>query len=182
MSFLNLLDLSGKAKPKKHHMYVNPLYKKKRDAYVDELYNTWELVSTREEDPYLGPASCARFGIKCHDLLQESSFDEAPNAPRFFRKIPRGKLQGYLVNMDDEETALDVSDEKDLWSLNTQVLRELHPVGLAAAICTAMRIAFNAYERKTSDGKQVTLRQMSGWKKAYETHPLFLPLVVAIAG
>jgi hypothetical protein len=56
------------------------------------------------------------------------------------------------------------------------------PVRLASATCTAMRIAFNAHERKTSDCKQVTLRQMTGWIKAYETHPLFSHLVVAIAG
>ncbi|GIJ98489.1 hypothetical protein Aspvir_000606 [Aspergillus viridinutans] len=164
MSFLNL-DLLGTAKQEKHHVCVNPLYNEKRNAYLDGLYDTWELVSN-VENPYLGPASLARFGIKCHNLLQESSFVEVPYATKFFRRMPHGKLQEYLIDMDDEETVCCISDEKDLWGLNTQVLRELDSVMLAATICTALGLAFNAYERKTSDGQQVTLRQISGWKKA----------------
>jgi hypothetical protein len=63
---------------------------------VDRLFDAWGLVSN-VEDPYLSPASLARFGIKCHNLLQESSFDEAPYATKFFRKVTHEKLQEYLL-------------------------------------------------------------------------------------
>jgi hypothetical protein len=176
MSFLNLLDLSGKAKPKKHRVYVNPVYDEKRDSYVEGLYNTWEQVSTRE-DPYLNAASFTTSGIKCHNLLKESSFDEAPNGPKFFREMPHGKLQEYKVITDDKDTMRDLCVEKKLWlSKEENLCNELHPLGLAETICNALQLAFDTHRRMTSDGQKVTLMQTTGWKRAYETHPLYLHL------
>ncbi|GIJ88912.1 hypothetical protein Asppvi_007840 [Aspergillus pseudoviridinutans] len=140
-----------KASKKKHHAYVNPLYKEKRDAYVDGLHDTWKLVSN-VEDPYLGPASLAKFGIECHNLLQESSFDEAPYATKFFRKMPHEKLQEYEIDCSDKQTMIDVSVQKDLSVSNEQDLcDELHPLGLAGAMCNALQLAFDTHERKTTD-------------------------------
>ncbi|RLL97217.1 hypothetical protein CFD26_106919 [Aspergillus turcosus] len=152
---LSSLNLGGRSSAKE----------KKRDAYLEGLYELWERVST-VETPRLDPDSFNEFRIVCVNLLHEPFTIEASNTPSFFRRMPQEKLHEYQIDMDDQETALDVSDEKDLWSLNRQVLRELDPVGLAASIATAIRIAFNSHERKTSDGKQVTLKQISGWKKA----------------
>ncbi|KAF7125773.1 hypothetical protein CNMCM5793_002066 [Aspergillus hiratsukae] len=146
---------------------------KKRDEYVDGLFNTWPLVA-RVEDPYLDLASLARFGIKCHNLLQESSFDEAPNVPKFFRKMPHEKLQEYKVDTDNKDTMRDLRVEKKLWVSKEQDLcDELHPLGLAATMCTVLRLAFDTHKRETSDGQKVTLMQTTGWKRANFTDGIF---------
>ncbi|KAH1276172.1 hypothetical protein KXW98_002298 [Aspergillus fumigatus] len=40
-----------------HPVYVNPRFEKKCDAYMDELFDTWELA-LNVDDPYLDPAFC----------------------------------------------------------------------------------------------------------------------------
>jgi hypothetical protein len=92
----------GRNQARKLHVYVNPLHTEKRSAYLDGLYNTWELVSN-VEDPYLNPASLARFGIKCHNLLQESSYDEAPRPclPRTNLSCP--SVHGNIFHGRDEK-------------------------------------------------------------------------------
>lgn len=54
--FLNL-DLSRRAKQEKAPGIRQPRFEKKCDAYMDELFDTWELA-LNVDDPYLDPAFC----------------------------------------------------------------------------------------------------------------------------
>ncbi|GIJ98463.1 hypothetical protein Aspvir_000580 [Aspergillus viridinutans] len=137
----------------------------KRDTYVKGLYELWEQVSTRK-DPYLtlSPSDLPR--IKCVDLLGESTFHEESSVPGFFRKMTHKKLRDYPINENNEETMGWHRRSKAFWSQTEKIYQGLRPIKQAAMMCGAMRLAFNAYKRTTSDGRQVTLRQVSGWKEA----------------
>lgn len=74
---------------------------------MDELFDTWELA-LNVDDPYLDPAF-ARFGIKFHNLLQVSSFDEAHMplnafAKRLVRDYRITQSINQSINQDNEET------------------------------------------------------------------------------
>lgn len=54
----------------------------------------------------------------------------------------------------------------------TKFTKDLHSITQAEMMSLAMRSAFYTFERTTSDGRVVTLRRMTGLKKAYELPPL----------
>ncbi|KAF7182490.1 hypothetical protein CNMCM7691_002060 [Aspergillus felis] len=157
------------------HLSDRSAKREKRDLYVDGLHKVWKRVSV-VESPYVTTSSCDMSDIRiwCVDVFHESSSDEAAITPIFFRKMPHEKLQGYEIDSNDKQTMIDVSVQKDLWVSNEQDLcDELHPLGLAGAICNALQLAFDTNKRKISDGQKTTLMQKTGWKRVDFANGIF---------